>query len=533
MHVKEKPRCTRRRVTGSLINYPLKKLLLILLIFLPNFLFAQLVNDLKVNLDTNISYPKYFQKLSSNNKGNTVVTWEESNLVNKINVYAQIFDTSFHRVGNNFIVNSILDTSQKPDVVVRKDGSFGILWYMMTNNLYGSKILLKIYNKYGIPISSEIQINDTIKEYGPQIRIGTDSLNRFIIAFSYPNPSRAMPDIFYQIVDSNGFKIGNNVKVNQNYSYGKPALVVKRDGGFIITWEGALGNYLQNIYCQLFSKNGTPIGNNQQVNDIETNIDTLNNQQLPDIAVDSSGNFVIGFKETPYSSGVERIKYQRFDKNGNKIGVNKIINDAFYESFLSSDEEGNLIFLLSASGYSGFLYNLKIDKNDNPIGTYFLASNQLPNSSKGGTDVVMVNKKFINLWKDNRLSNQPQVFLNVRSYVNPDSVVYVSNINMEIPSGYSLSQNYPNPFNPITKIKFSIVSSPHGLGGDLVQIKVFEVTGREVQTLVNESLKPGTYETTFDGSSLNSGVYFYKLTVGNGGSSTLGYTETKRMVLLK
>jgi photosystem II stability/assembly factor-like uncharacterized protein len=90
----------------------------------------------------------------------------------------------------------------------------------------------------------------------------------------------------------------------------------------------------------------------------------------------------------------------------------------------------------------------------------------------------------------------------------------INQIGSEIPTSYSLSQNYPNPFNPITKIKFSVVSSPPGLGGDLVLLKVYDITGREVQTLVNERLQAGIYEATFDGSMLNSGVYFYQLLSG-------------------
>ena len=118
--------------------------------------------------------------------------------------------------------------------------------------------------------------------------------------------------------------------------------------------------------------------------------------------------------------------------------------------------------------------------------------------------------------------------------VNGGGPVSIQNISSEVPSAYSLSQNYPNPFNPSTKIKFSVPqvrhsfggSSPHGLGGDLVLLKVYDALGREVQTLVNESLQPGTYETTFDGSNLNSGVYFYKLSAGD-------FSETKRMALIK
>ena len=96
----------------------------------------------------------------------------------------------------------------------------------------------------------------------------------------------------------------------------------------------------------------------------------------------------------------------------------------------------------------------------------------------------------------------------------------LQNTGTEIPSEFSLAQNYPNPFNPNTIIRFhlSVVGN--------VSLKVYDVMGRELQTLVNERLKPGTYETTFDGSDYPSGVYFYKLSVGD-------FTETKRMLLIK
>jgi Secretion system C-terminal sorting domain len=106
--------------------------------------------------------------------------------------------------------------------------------------------------------------------------------------------------------------------------------------------------------------------------------------------------------------------------------------------------------------------------------------------------------------------------------------VGIKNISSNIPSGYSLSQNYPNPFNPRTIIRFQVSNGfPVGTSGnDKVVLKVYDMMGREVQTLVNESLKPGTYETTFDGSNLSSGTYFYKLITG-------GFSETKRMMLIK
>lgn len=100
------------------------------------------------------------------------------------------------------------------------------------------------------------------------------------------------------------------------------------------------------------------------------------------------------------------------------------------------------------------------------------------------------------------------------------TTIGINKIDSDVPTRYSLKQNYPNPFNPISNIKFDIPKS-----GD-VKIIVYDITGREVQTLVNESLKPGTYEVSFDGSKLNSGVYFYKLI-------TDGYSETRKMILIK
>jgi Secretion system C-terminal sorting domain len=99
-------------------------------------------------------------------------------------------------------------------------------------------------------------------------------------------------------------------------------------------------------------------------------------------------------------------------------------------------------------------------------------------------------------------------------------LVGIQNISTEIPSSYSLGQNYPNPFNPTTNVKFSIIKA-----GD-VKIVVYDIQGREVQTLVNERLNAGTYEVKFDGTMLTSGVYFYKMVSG-------GFTETKRMLLIK
>jgi hypothetical protein len=85
---------------------------------------------------------------------------------------------------------------------------------------------------------------------------------------------------------------------------------------------------------------------------------------------------------------------------------------------------------------------------------------------------------------------------------------------------FELSQNYPNPFNPTTRIHYSVV------GNQNVTLKVYDVLGREVATLVNERKAPGTYDVSFNAGALPSGVYFYRLKAGS-------FTSTKKLMLLK
>jgi hypothetical protein len=89
-----------------------------------------------------------------------------------------------------------------------------------------------------------------------------------------------------------------------------------------------------------------------------------------------------------------------------------------------------------------------------------------------------------------------------------------------LPDYYYLGQNYPNPFNPITTIRYDLPVS------GLVTLKVFDILGREISTLVNEEKEAGTYQIDFSSNGLSSGIYFYTLTSHN-------YSKTKKMVVMK
>lgn len=124
------------------------------------------------------------------------------------------------------------------------------------------------------------------------------------------------------------------------------------------------------------------------------------------------------------------------------------------------------------------------------------------------------------------------------TYNNPDlydwmlrkkkTVTSIENSGTSIPEKYSLGQNFPNPFNPLTTIKFELREASD------VSLKIFDLLGREVETLVNKELSAGYYNFRFNASALASGIYIYRLTAASlNGDSKFYFNEVKKLMLLK
>lgn len=177
---------------------------------------------------------------------------------------------------------------------------------------------------------------------------------------------------------------------------------------------------------------------------------------------------------------------------------------------------GNINFGLSSEGEKISLINnfgIIIDEVS-------YASNgawsSLPNGN--GPTLSLINPQFDNSlasnWKASKMHGTPSTINDIYTKVE-------ESLN-ELPYEHSLSQNYPNPFNPSTTINFRIPKSSH------VTLKVFDLLGREIATLVNEYLNAGDFSFSFEdvNNNLTSNVYFYQLRCGN-------FVETKKMILLK
>ena len=163
--------------------------------------------------------------------------------------------------------------------------------------------------------------------------------------------------------------------------------------------------------------------------------------------------------------------------------------------------------------YEKSISNVKfqIANKDNHIQTKHQESEKLISSAK---ENVLRGKYFTKEVKEQRrIEDMKTLFGN-------NTGLQTDNITNSQPERFFLSQNYPNPFNPVKKISYELPVANH------VTLKVFDILGKEVMTLVNERQDAGNHEIEFNGSSLSSGVYFYRLEAGE-------FTDVKRMVLIK
>ncbi|MCL4280433.1 MAG: T9SS type A sorting domain-containing protein [Ignavibacteriaceae bacterium] len=164
----------------------------------------------------------------------------------------------------------------------------------------------------------------------------------------------------------------------------------------------------------------------------------------------------------------------------------------------ADDSEGNLFILLSGTGV--------LRSADNGI---------IWEEINSGLDNVSLNNLIIT---DNDYILAGTSGEGVYKSVN--KTTSLENSFAELPASFLLEQNYPNPFNPTTNIRFKIAESGY------VSLKIFDVLGNEIETLISGEKPSGDYEVKFDGRSLSSGIYFYQLRSGE-------IIQTKKMILIR
>lgn len=277
-------------------------------------------------------------------------------------------------------------------------------------------------------------------------------------------------------------------------------------------------------YCQSF------------LNNILVNTDTTNDQEEPSIKTDKTGNVYVVWKDWKSDSTPKEFPYlndiyiAKSTDNGNSFSSSVKVNDQYmnaeyefnFPPRLTIDNLGiiHVAWPEFRFGYTTCFYDQSLDGGQTFAEDVIIPDNRDSLSHTLPRIAVSNNNKVYVAWMDKSNGNNfYDIFVSTKE--NLTSVEEVKNF----PLSFSLSQNYPNPFNPNTKIRYTI-PGVETLLATSVQLKVFDILGNEVATLVDEYKPAGSYDVDFDASYLSSGVYFYKLQAGS-------FVETRKLMLLK
>ncbi len=240
----------------------------------------------------------------------------------------------------------------------------------------------------------------------------------------------------------------------------------------------------------------------------------------------------------PYNNGVFRSKDNGVTWEEINTGLtNQFVTSLKFNSanILFAATSGGGVFRSSNNGDNWIPINnglTSVDARAIAINSYdyvFVSSSEgVFRSTNDGNMWTQINSGLSNYSSVSVLAINPSenIFTaaNQKVYRSVNPTTNIVNEDDNFPSTYSLSQNYPNPFNPVTTISYQIPKT------EFVSLKVYDILGRAVATLVNEEKPAGSYEVEFNpASSIKnpaSGIYFYKITAGS-------YIETKKMILLK
>jgi hypothetical protein len=357
-------------------------------------------------INDNSGYSRYFDPcISSDSTGNFIVVWDDGREYSR-DIFAQLCSSDGTTIGKNFKVND--DTKKNrhlgPDVSMNTKGNIVVTWYDEREGYFN--IYAQRYTKEGSPIGGNLLVNDDSGTSWQQVpAVCMDKNGNFTLVWQ---DNRELPSqIFAQQYASDRSKLGSNFKVNDDTGSSQqlsPRITVDQSGHFVIAWVDERNGRFD-IFAQRFSDIGTALDMNFKVND-----DTgYASQNMPDIASDTTGNFIIVWQDVRDSYA---IMAQRYLKDGSLLGANfKVNDDTTYESksepSVSIDDSGNVIIVWEDKRNGNTdIYAQALDNNGLFLGNNFKINDDTGEESQRCPCIsVNHNGSFVIAWEDRRNGN--------------------------------------------------------------------------------------------------------------------------------
>ena len=491
------------------------------------------IPDFKVNDDLGVS-SQVNSQIAVDSAGNFLIVWNDGrNYIQTgfYDLYCQRYDKNGTAIGSNFRIVS-QDSFGLSGITMQKNGRFVLALvnvFINNSNQYYS-IYYQRFDKNANQYENPVRIIDTsystsfpVSHQG--MSISSDSLGNFVICWAKAHTFNSKIQVFFQRFDSSGVKLGGIDSVSQaNAHCYSPKIAMNNDGSFVITWDDERNpQTLPDVYMQRFNPSGQKIGNNVKVSDDNS---TGVRQAGNVVSTDGYGRIAVCWIDD--RDNQNSIYYQLYDNSGSPIGVNRkanILSSLFSRTSprVSMRNDGKFFIGWLDVGFTGReqVYGRRFDTSGDPIGTpYMIPLTSIAPIEQRINSLKLQGDRVFTTWSEYPGSgSNTDIWCNVRGFQNPDTVIGIYNTT-EIAKVYKFYSPYPNPFNPITQINYDIPKQSQ------VTIRILDILGREVLTLLDEFKQPGFYETVFDGKDLASGIYFYRIEADQ-------FIDCKKMVLLK
>ena len=367
--------------------------------------------------------------------------------------------------------------------------------------------------------------------WGPDIRLTSDpassvhpsiaaSGNFVCIAFT-DNRNSAKFEIYYMHSTNGGENWTTETQLTNALVWAiGPSISISGSNVHLVWMDQRDGNY------EIYYKRSTDGGITWDVDTRLTNDPATST--WTSVAVSDSNVHVVWHD---IRDGNFEIYYKHSTDDGLNWGADtRLTNDPSSSSYPSVTVSGSYVHVVWQDIRA--VYHEIFYKRSTDAGFTWSADTSLTNApGYSGYPSIALSGTFLHvLWTDDRDGNLEIYYKNNPSG-NPIGIVQ---INTEIPKEFKLEQNYPNPFNPSTTIKFDIAKT------GFVTLKIYNILGKEIKSLVNEKLDAGSYYLSWDAAQYPSGVYFYRIAILRQESfghsdkiKTEGFSDVKRMILIK
>jgi hypothetical protein len=461
-------------------------------------------NEVRVN-DTDGTRNQTVPAVDMNTDGNVVVTWRDYRKPSGI--YFQRLNSFGDVIGGNVYV----DNGSSHDVSVAIDGSF-----VITYNV-GSYIYYQMFTPGGDSIGSPAVVNDdSIYCYTPSIDINNSG--EFVITW-YGFIGIGL-NIYAQRFNSTGDTIGVNFRVNDNPGTSDQfvsSIALTPSGSFLIVWIDDRNNDWD-IYGQIYDADGNSVDTNFRIN---SNTLWSNNQSNPDVASLPGGNFIVVWQDYRTPLGIYA---QVIDSMGTLVDTNFRVSDTSgYQPSVSASPFGGFVVTWHDSRDGNYnIYAQRYNPDYSPDSTNYKVNNELEglNPVQKYPDVATDGTNMIFTWVDPRWQMGYDIAAKVVdwNYTSVDEKEPVEISEMLLP-------NLPNPFINSTLIRYQTNIKQK------ISIKIYDLSGRLITTLLDGLVEPGVHSQRWDGKATRgrevpAGIYFCRLDAGD-------KSESRKLVLLR